>query len=100
MSTLFRRLKHSSGSETEKSRATSSTGSNVAVADGDLKYIGGQGGNVSTIAYQEASGAPVETKSPLGYNVGPVTIVFLNLSKMVGTGIFSTRMYRQSDAAA
>jgi hypothetical protein len=59
----------------------------VQVTDGDLKYIGEQGGNNAPVAYQEASGAPVETHSPLGYNVGPITIVFLNLSKMVGTGL-------------
>ena len=63
----------------------------VEVFDGDLKYVGDKGGNTYEIAYQEASGAPVERQSPLGYAVGPVTIVFLNLSKMVGTGIFSTR---------
>ena len=58
------------------------------VINGDLKYIGEQGGNTDFIAYQEASGAPVETQSPLGYNVGPLTILFLNLSKMVGTGMW------------
>jgi hypothetical protein len=41
---------------------------------------------MAPVGYQEASGAPVETQSPLGYTVGPVTIIFLNLSKMVGTG--------------
>ncbi|KAF3047948.1 hypothetical protein E8E11_008899 [Didymella keratinophila] len=49
-----------------------------------------KGGNTSEIAYQEASGAPVESDSPLGYSVGAVTIIFLNLSKMIGTGIYST----------
>lgn len=63
----------------------------VQVSDGDLKYVGQQGGNDAPVGYQETSGAPVEVQSPLGYSVGPVTIVFLNLSKMVGTGIFSTR---------
>lgn len=62
-------------------------GGNVQVVYGDQKYVGEQGDNTDVVAYQEASGAPVETHSPLGYNVGPVTIVFLNLSKMVGTGI-------------
>ena len=61
------------------------------VADGNLTYIGAKAANDSPVSYQEASGAPVEANSPLGLNVGSVTIVFLNLSKMIGTGIFSTR---------
>lgn len=59
--------------------------------DGDLNYIGQEGGNNAPVGFQEASGAPIETQSPLGYSVRAVTIVFLNLGKMVGTGIFSTR---------
>ncbi|KAL6702793.1 hypothetical protein ACN47E_000929 [Coniothyrium glycines] len=39
---------------------------------------------------QDASGAPVEQLSPLGYHVGYAGILFLNVSQMVGTGIFST----------
>lgn len=39
----------------------------------------------------DASGAPVETISPLGYHVGWAGILFLNVSQMVGTGVFSTR---------
>jgi hypothetical protein len=61
------------------------------ITDGSLKFVAEGGQNSSYAGYQEASGAPVESKSPLGYSVGPVTIAFLNLSKMVGTGIFSTR---------
>jgi hypothetical protein len=61
------------------------------ITDGNLKFTAEEGGNSAQPTYQEASGAPVETKSPLGYSVGWITIVFLNLSKMVGTGIFSTR---------
>jgi hypothetical protein len=60
-------------------------------SDGTLKYTFAKGGNDSPPAYQEASGAPVESRSPLGYAVGPATIVFLNVSKMVGTGVYSTR---------
>jgi hypothetical protein len=73
------------------------------ITDGSLKFTAVEGGNSAPPTYQEASGAPVETKSPLGYSVGWVTIVFLNLSKMVGTGIFSTRkpslyhLYKESD---
>jgi hypothetical protein len=58
-----------------------------------LQYTTEVGGNTSRATYQEASGAPVEVNSPLGYSVGPVTVIFLNLSKMIGTGVFSTRVY-------
>lgn len=59
--------------------------------DGDLRYTVERSANTNEISYQEASGAPVEADSPLGYSVGAVTIIFLNLSKMIGTGIYSTR---------
>ncbi|CAG7927736.1 unnamed protein product [Penicillium olsonii] len=60
-------------------------------SDGDsLEYINEVGGNTTKATYQEASGAPVEINSPLGYSVGWVTVIFLNLSKMIGTGVFST----------
>ncbi|KAJ5462238.1 hypothetical protein N7530_010443 [Penicillium desertorum] len=55
-----------------------------------LQYTTEVGGNTSKATYQEASGAPVEVNSPLGYSVGWVTVIFLNLSKMIGTGVFST----------
>lgn len=55
------------------------------------QYVGEAGGNDAPSTYQDASGAPIETSSPLGYSVGPVTILFLNISMMIGTGIFSTR---------
>lgn len=61
------------------------------ISDGSLKYTLEKGGNDSLPSYQEASGAPVESHSPLGYSVGPVTIIFLNVSKMIGTGVYSTR---------
>ena len=60
---------------------------------GDLKYTVEQSGNGSLPSYQEVTGAPVEAESPLGYSVGPVTVVFLNISKMIGTGVYSTRMF-------
>lgn len=63
------------------------------VSEGKLKYVENKGGNNSHASYQEASGAPVEVNSPLGYKVGAITILFLNLSKMIGTGIFSTREF-------
>ncbi len=61
------------------------------VSDGSLKFVVEKGGNDSPPSYQEASGAPVEVRSPLGYDVGAVTIIFLNISKMIGTGVYSTR---------
>ena len=56
---------------------------------GGLQYVVKKGENSSVPSYQESSGAPVEARSTLGYHVGPITIVFLNLSKMVGTGVYS-----------
>ena len=61
------------------------------ISDGHLTYVAEQGGNNALPSYQEALGAPVESQSPFGYAVGPVTIIFLNISKMIGTGVYSTR---------
>lgn len=61
------------------------------IHDGDLTYTVAKAQNDSGITYQEAVGAPVESKSPLGYHVGWVTVIFLNVNQMIGTGIFSTR---------
>ena len=61
------------------------------LTEGSLEFTVAQGGNGSLPSYQEASGAPVETSSPLGYFVGPVTIILLNVSMMIGTGVYSTR---------
>jgi hypothetical protein len=44
--------------------------------------------------YQDGNGAPVEQVSPLGYHVGWAGILFLNVSQMVGTGVFSTRKFK------
>ena len=63
----------------------------VVLTEGSLEFTVAQGGNGSLPSYQEASGAPVETDSPLGYFVGPVTVVFMNISMMIGTGVYSTR---------
>ena len=60
---------------------------------GDLAYTAEEGGNGSDPSYQETSGAPVERDSPLGYHVGWVTILFLNVGQMIGTGVFSTRTH-------
>ena len=50
-----------------------------AVSDGSLQYVIEKSGNTNEVSYQEASGAPVESDSPLGYSVGAITIIFLNL---------------------
>jgi hypothetical protein len=81
------------GSDDKNATGTSTAVEEVELSDGSFKYVVEKGGNDSVPSYQEASGAPVEIKSPFGYAVGPITIIFLNLSKMVGTGIYSTRMY-------
>ncbi|VUC30570.1 unnamed protein product [Clonostachys rosea] len=59
------------------------------IRDGELAYVRQAAGNGAS-GYQEAVGAPVESRSPLGYHVNWLTIIFLNVNHMVGTGIFST----------
>ncbi|EYE90265.1 high affinity methionine permease [Aspergillus ruber CBS 135680] len=54
------------------------------------QYISEEGSNDAPPTYQDASGAPIENKSPLGYSVGPVTITLLNITMMIGAGIYST----------
>jgi hypothetical protein len=78
---------------TFKESATPASPQDDSSDSDSLQYTTEVGGNTSRATYQEASGAPVEVNSPLGYSVGPVTVIFLNLSKMIGTGIFSTRVY-------
>lgn len=91
MSALFRnRFKPGDDAGRNTSAVQSVTASgDVQVSDGDLKYVGQRGGNNAPVGYQEASGAPVEVNSPLGYGVGPVTIIFLNLSKMASCKVSS-----------
>ncbi|KAH9242449.1 hypothetical protein K456DRAFT_1716171 [Colletotrichum gloeosporioides 23] len=60
------------------------------ISNGSVQYIGEKGGNDAPPTYQDASGAPVENNSPLGYSVGPVTITLLNITMMIGAGIYST----------
>ncbi|KAL6232434.1 hypothetical protein BDW75DRAFT_232786 [Aspergillus navahoensis] len=55
-----------------------------------VQYVSEKGGNDAPPTYQDASGAPVENNSPLGYSVGPVTITLLNITMMIGAGIYST----------
>jgi amino acid transporter len=59
------------------------------IHDGNLAYVHQTAGNGAS-GYQEAVGAPVEKHSPLGYHVNWLTVIFLNVNHMVGTGIFST----------
>ncbi|KAK7697724.1 hypothetical protein SLS64_013280 [Diaporthe eres] len=75
-----------------RSGADVATADNASqISDGSITYVGEKGGNNAGATYQEASGAPVESDSPLGYAVGPVTILLMNISMMIGTGIYSTR---------
>lgn len=84
-------LRRSFKSRGNEDSVDANSGHESDVTDGSLHYVVEKGGNNSGPSYQEATGAPVETSSPLGYAVGPVTIVFLNVSKMIGTGVYSTR---------
>jgi amino acid permease len=77
-------------SSKKESVEESAQDSDGIIESGSLHYTHEAGENSTVPTYQEASGAPVEVKSPLGYSVGPITIISLNLSKMIGTGVFST----------
>lgn len=77
--------------EVEVTTTSIDAGPGAVLTEGSLEYTVARGGNDSLPSYQEASGAPVETISPLGYFVGPVTVIFLNISMMIGTGVYSTR---------
>ncbi|QYS95192.1 hypothetical protein H0G86_002500 [Trichoderma simmonsii] len=85
----FRSGEEAQPAEAEERGSTSDSDPSELVAGGTY-YIAGKGANNKETSYQDASGAPVEESSPLGYHVGPLTILFLNVSKMIGTGIFST----------
>jgi len=65
--------------------------SEETIIHGDVKYTAAEGMNSTSVTYQDAAGAPVETSSPLGYSVGLLATMCLNINQMVGTGIFSTR---------
>ncbi|CAG8006687.1 unnamed protein product [Penicillium salamii] len=73
---------------TGSSEGNESQAKHPATAGGT--YISEKGGNDAPATYQDASGAPVESNSPLGYSVGPVTITLLNITMMIGAGIYST----------
>lgn len=90
---FFRRSVHGKTDDSATSSSNDVFSSHEIVSTtGDLKFVVEQGCNGSQPSYQEVSGAPVETKSSLGYAVGPVTIVLINVGKMIGTGVYSTRM--------
>ncbi|KAK3682825.1 amino acid permease-domain-containing protein [Podospora appendiculata] len=90
MSFNWRRPFRREGDDLDTTRQNDGADEPGEVSDGSLKYTLATGGNDSPPTYQEANGAPVETHSPLGYSVGPITIIFLNISKMIGTGVYST----------
>ncbi|KAJ5762467.1 uncharacterized protein N7511_005849 [Penicillium nucicola] len=69
---------------------TGSETQSTQVINGSFQYVGEGGGNNAGLTYQDASGAPIESKSPLGYSVGPITITLLNITMMIGAGIYST----------
>lgn len=78
--------------KTATTAAQSASGSDsYAIREGSSEYTAAEGLNSSTVTYQDASGAPVETASPLGYSVDVLVGFCLNINQMVGTGIFSTR---------
>lgn len=74
---------------TQTATVSDSNSEASVIHDGKLSYVRQTAGN-GTSGYQEAVGAPVEAQSPLGYHVNWITIIFLNVNHMVGTGIFST----------
>ncbi|KAI9151662.1 High-affinity methionine permease [Paramyrothecium foliicola] len=93
MGSLFEKVKV--WSSTKDTRAPSgdaytSDSEPSVIRDGDLAYTLAKAGNGSKPSYQEAVGAPVESQSPLGYQVSWITVIFLNVNQMIGTGIFST----------
>lgn len=89
---FFRRPVNEKAEDSARSSSNDVFSSHEIVSTkGDLKFVVEQGGNGSQPSYQEVSGAPVEANSSLGYAVGPLTIVFINIGKMIGTGVYSTR---------
>ncbi|RYP46031.1 hypothetical protein DL768_007711 [Monosporascus sp. mg162] len=58
---------------------TSSTDLSI-IRDGGLAYTVERAENGSKPSWQEANGAPVESRSPLGYHVGWLTVIFLNVN--------------------
>jgi hypothetical protein len=71
--------------------AQTASESEETIVHGDVKYTAAEGMNSTSVTYQDAAGAPVETSSPLGYSVSFLATMCLNINQMIGTGIFSTR---------
>jgi hypothetical protein len=71
--------------------AQTASESEETIGHGDVKYTAAEGMNSTSVTYQDAAGAPVETSSPLGYSVSFLATMCLNINQMIGTGIFSTR---------
>lgn len=57
--------------------------------EGSLRYVAATGDNTHLTTFQHAAGAPVETKSPLGTDVGPVTIIFVTNILASGTSTYA-----------
>ncbi|KAF8640320.1 hypothetical protein AX16_010215 [Volvariella volvacea WC 439] len=56
-------------------------------------YVQEASSTESLPSYEDAAvttGAPTEKVSPLGYHVDWISVIFLNISKMIGTGVFTT----------
>ena len=88
---VFRNLYQNRRNEKAQIAVYDNSSSDSVIEDGELQYTREQGKNGTAATTQEASGAPVEIDSPLGYHVNWYTIIFLNIGQMVGTGVFSTR---------
>ena len=78
------------GTKQAETSVEQDTSLNDVKFDGNLEYVHQYGGNESKPSCQEASGASVETISPLGLQVTWFTTIFLNVGQMIGTGVFST----------
>lgn len=90
----FKASKADPAVQTDVEISDTSSGPEV-IHDGNLAYTRAKAGNGSKAAYQEAVGAPVETDSPLGYEVGWFTVIFVNINMLIGTGIFSLRKFER-----
>lgn len=93
---LFQQLSMSDWDDKEKTAnvaAQPASESEETIVHGDVKYTAAEGLNSTSVTFQDASGAPVETSSPLGYSVSYLAAMCLNINQMIGTGIFSTRQW-------
>lgn len=80
---MFEILKNKSSKESDIQVLSSTS---VDSSDNSIEYARyGDGYDIEI-----TSGAPVENKNPLGYSVGPLSVIVLVLQGVVGTGIFST----------